>query len=378
MSLSFKNKRIILIEKEKILGSHASTRNSGVIHSAFHLKPGSLKAKFCKLGSRRLINYCQENNIPCKKVGKLVVALNEEEVKRLRIYEKWGKENGEETRILSREEFKRFEPYAECIETIYSLNAAVVDQRKLINNIGIELRKLGVKILTDCKFIKAYGRNKINIETTKGLIETNYLINSAGLYADKIAHSLGFGQEYFIIPIRGDYLEIKEEYSYLVNGMVYPIPDFKIPFLGIHFTKRVDGKVILGPNASLSFGRENYYIYDVNLLEFFETVFNIRFLKLIKNYEFIKLAIKELRKSISVKEFIKEAKRIIPLIDKNMLKRSFSGIRAQLINKDGKLIEDFVIEYDDRSMHILNAVSPGFTSSFAFADYVKNILLNKI
>jgi len=376
--LEFK-KKIILIEKEKFLGAHASTKNSGVIHTAFHLRPNSLKAKFCKLGSEKLIKYCKSNGVPYKKVGKFVVAIKEDEIKKLRIYEKWGKENGEEVKILSREEFKNFEPYAECIEALFSPNAAIVDQRKLIDKLNDELRKLGVNVITSCKYIKAIkGGRQIEVKTTKGLIETGYLINAAGLYADKIAHSLGFGHEYSIIPIRGDYLEFKKEYSYLVNSMIYPVPNFNFPFLGIHFTKRIDGKIILGPNASLSFGRENYRIYDINLFEFFETIFNTKFLKLITNYDFLKFAIKEIKKSINIKDFINEAKRIIPSVEKNMLKRSFSGIRAQLVNKEGKLVDDFIIEYDERSMHILNAVSPGFTSSFAFAEYVKSILLNKV
>jgi len=374
LALNFKNKKILIIDKEKSIAYHTSSRNSGVIHSAFHLKPGTLKAKLCLEGNRLLTEYCIKNNIPILRTGKFVLALNDLECKKLRLYKKWGELNGEKVEILEFEEFRKYEPYAKCMEALYSPSASVINPRLLCLKIFEELQRLNVKFLFNTSFKDVKKSKNLIITTSSHIIEANYVINCAGLYADKIARRFGFCKDYFIVPFKGEYLKLKREYSYIVNSMLYRVPFHNFPFLGIHFTKRINGDVIIGPNATLSIGRENYDFIDINIFEFFETLFKVNFIKMILNKDFLSFALKEFKKTLSLDYFLRDIKDIVPVINKSMVKRSISGIRAQLVDSKGNLINDFIIEHDSHSMHILNAVSPALTSSFSFANYIRKII----
>ncbi len=368
---------IIVIEKEKDVGLVTSARNSGVIHTNFHLKPRSLKAKLVSRGSMLMRKFCEENRIPCLKLGKFVVALNDEERRILRIYEKWAKINQDEVEVLGYGEFKKFEPNARCIEAIYAKNVAVTNPRAVTLKLSKMLEANGVKIIRNCQLFAVKLKQKIISITNKGDIECDFLINAAGLYADDVAKMFGLACDYIIVPFRGDYLKLKKEYSNLINSLIYRVPDPSFPFLGVHFTKRIDGSVILGPTATLAIGKENYGFLDLDFLTFSKIAFSKNFFNMLKNPNFIKLALAELRRSFSLSFFFRDLKEIVPSLKNEMVQRSFSGIRAQLVDSRGNLVEDFLIEYDERSLHILNAVSPAFTSSFSFAEYLVNLMKDK-
>lgn len=371
IALELSSKYIVtIIEKSPTIAPAASSRNSGVIHTSFHLKPGSLKARFCNEGRRLLLEFCKINKIPFIECGKFVVALNDDEVRRAKIYEKWARQNGDEIEIMDQREFNKYEPNARCTLAIYAKRAAVTNPRSVSLKIFEILKSKKVRIFNNCKLMSISNKDKIIARTNLGEFKTDYLINCAGTYADKIAKKIGFSKNFSIVPIRGEYFVLKKDFSRLVNSMIYRMPNPDLPFLGVHFTKRIDGLVMLGPNASLAFGRESYSLRDLKILEFSEIIASKRFLKLMMNKSFLRLSIKEFIKSISPNHFIKEMKEILPILNVKMLDRFFSGIRAQLIDDKGKLVDDFVIEYDNSSLHILNAVSPGFTSSFSFAKYV--------
>ena len=370
--------KIAIVEKEGSVGYHASSRNSGVIHSGFYYRPNSLKARFCVEGNKQLQNYCVVNNIPYKKTGTLVVGKTKTDENNLEALLKRSKENNvQDGRIINEIELRKMEPFTDGKFALYSPMGSIVDSRRLVESLGFEAKENGVKILLNQKVISIKAKDsKIIITTSMTEISAKFVINCAGVYADNIAKIMGLKLNYQIIPFRGEYFELPENKSHIVNSMIYPIPDPDLPFLGIHLTKTIENKVIVGPNAVLAPGKEAYRNKDVNFNELMEILSYGGFWKMLKNNR--KRVEEEFIQSLMKTKLLEKVCDLVPKIELNELIKSYSGIRAQLVDDNGKLVDDLVVKEHENSIHILNAVSPGMTCSMPFADYIIENYVNKL
>ena len=370
--------KIAIIEKEGYIGYHASSRNSGVIHSGFYYRPNSLKARFCVEGNKQLQNYCVVNDIPYKKTGTLVVGKTKTDENNLEALLKRSKENNDQDgRIIDEIELRKMEPFTNGKFALHSPMGSIVDSKRLVESLGFEAEENGVKILLNQKVrsIKAKDSKSI-ITTSMTEISAKFVINCAGAYADNIAKMMGLKLNYQIIPFRGEYFELPENKSHIVNSMIYPIPDPELPFLGIHLTKTIDNKVIVGPNAVLAPGKEAYRNRDVNFSELMEMLSYGGFWKMLKNNR--KRVEEEFIQSLMKTKLLEKVCDLVPKIELNELIKSYSGIRAQLVDDNGKLVDDLVVKEHENSIHILNAVSPGMTCSIPFADHIIENYINKL
>jgi L-2-hydroxyglutarate oxidase LhgO len=364
-------KRIVLLEKEPDVALHSSGRNSGVLHAGFYYTSDSLKARFTREGNLALKQYCMDNKLAINECGKVVVACDETELEALRELEKRGIANGVDVRLITEGELAVIEPNAKTFKkALYSPATATVDPVEICASIKTRLLKSGVEIFFSEGYRKLAGEN--TVKTTLGrIIRTGHLINAAGLYADKIARDFGFSKNYAIIPFKGIYLKYSGTQAPLkVN--VYPVPNLKNPFLGVHYTVTVDGHVKLGPTAIPAFWRENYKGFDnFKPAEMLEVGAYESLLFLTNSFGFRSLAREEIRKYYKP-FFVGLGLKLVNKIDAAGFNEwSRPGIRAQLLNtKTRELVQDFVVEGDKASTHILNAVSPAFTGSFPFTKWI--------
>ncbi|MCP5005009.1 MAG: L-2-hydroxyglutarate oxidase [Planctomycetes bacterium] len=365
----YSDAKVILIEKEVDCGLHASGRNSGVLHAGFYYSPDSLKAKFTRIGNKLMTEYCDANKIAINKCGKLVVAKDKSDLVFLDELLKRGRVNGIELQEVSEDEAKIIEKRAKTYErAIFSPTTSTVDVGEVLQTLKNDALREGVEIRCGNSYIK---RDAECIVTPLDTFQAGYFVNAAGLYADKVALDFGFSEKYRILPFKGLYLYSDEPAGNLCTN-IYPVPDLRNPFLGVHFTVTVDGKSKIGPTAIPAFWREQYCAFEnfefSELLDIF-----IREVKLFAcaNFDFRRLAFEEIRK-YSRSRMVSLASVLVSDIKKENYKIwGKPGIRAQLLDiKDKKLEMDFVIEGDNRSMHVLNAVSPAFTSSFPFTQYI--------
>ncbi|MDD4756514.1 MAG: L-2-hydroxyglutarate oxidase [Prolixibacteraceae bacterium] len=363
--------KIKVLEKEPDTGFHSSGRNSGVLHAGFYYTADSLKAKFTKEGNRQLTEYCLENNLRINRCGKLVIAQNESELETLYELEKRGKANKVDVRLLNQEEAKEIDPNAKTFKkALYSPTTSTVDPIELCRFIKSELKKKNVEFSFGESYVRRISDNKII--TSKGIEhDAGKLINTAGLYADRIAREFGFSKDYEIIPFKGLYLKYSKS-DMPVKTNIYPVPNLKNPFLGVHFTITSDNHIKIGPTSMPAFWRENYKGFDnFSLSEFLNIISWEAQLFLTNAFGFRDLAIEEVKK-YQRKYFIGLAKKMVYNIDEKGFKEwTTPGIRAQLLNINTKeLVQDFVVEGDKESIHVLNGVSPAFTSSFPFSRWV--------
>ncbi len=352
--------KILIIEKESDVGFHSSGRNSGVLHAGFYYTSSSLKAKFTKDGNRELTNYCLENNLAINRCQKVVVAQNEEELTTLQELYKRGIKNGVDVSLISQEEldnlFTNIKTYKKAL---LSPTTSTVNPKEILNHLKNELLKSGVEIKFNTPYRSSYKNSAKKI------------INCAGLYADKIAKKFGFSKDYKILPFKGIYLKYTKEDKF-INTNIYPVPNLKNPFLGVHYTVTVDNTIKIGPTAIPAFWRENYKGFDnfsfTEMVDILSTEAKLFF----KNsFGFRDLAFEEMKK-YNRNYFVSLAKAMVKNVDQSGFNQwSTPGIRAQLLNvKTNELLQDFVVEGDSKSVHVLNAVSPAFTSSFPFARWV--------
>jgi len=376
LKLRFPDKTVAVIEKEADVAMHSSGRNSGVLHAGFYYTADSLKAKFTKEGNLALTQYCLANNLQINRCGKLVIAKNEEELKGLEELKRRGDKNGVELSWVSEEEVTRIDPNAKTYKkALYSPTTATVDPVEVCQRLKNENIVNGVKFYFQTKFLRA--KEKI-ISTNQGEFQANYLINAAGLYADQIAHEFGFAKDYTIIPFKGIYLKYQKNKTD-VKTNIYPVPNLANPFLGVHFTKTVDQSIKIGPTAIPAFWRENYQgLKNFRLKEFLAIIYYEAKLFFTNSFNFRSLAWEEMKKYRKF-NLIKMALHMVKRIDQNSFHSYLKpGIRAQLLHRKSlELVQDYVIEGDERSLHILNAVSPAFTSSIPFAKYVVDIISTK-
>lgn len=365
------NSRILILDKEADCAYHASGRNSGVLHAGFYYTADSLKAKFTVEGNRRMKDYCRAKNIPMNECGKLVVAQNAQELEQLFELERRGKRNGSNIRIISESEAREIEPSVKTFQkALHSPDTASVDPKQVCHSIKDDLKNLGV----DFSFETEYLSQKDHVViSSKGDFTAGKIINCSGLYADRVAQDFGFGQKYTMMPFKGLYLKYtKNKTDIKIN--IYPVPNLKNPFLGVHYTKTVHGDIKIGPTAIPAFWRENYQgLGHFSFSEFSQTAFYQSKLFLTNSFKFRELAFEEMRK-YNKNYFVSLATAMVQegAVDPaGFTEWTKPGIRAQLLDKTTlSLVQDFVIEGDKKSIHILNAVSPAFTCAFPFADHI--------
>jgi L-2-hydroxyglutarate oxidase LhgO len=362
--------RLVNLEKEPDWHQHQSGHNSGVIHSGIYYKPGSLKAKLCVEGRRLLWQYLDEKAIPYKNVGKLIVATEPPEIPRLMDLFERGKQNGVEgLELVDADGIKEREPYARGIKAINSPATGIVDYRVVARHYADDVRNMGGELLLSHEATGFARRNGATlVQSPAGDVECRYAITCAGLYSDKLARLTGGAPDPKIVPFRGDYLILKPEKRYLVKGNIYPVPDPQFPFLGVHFTPRMDGEIWLGPNAVLAFAREGYHFTDVNPRELVDAVAYPGFLKLAM--KFWQTGAGEMYRDLNRAAYVKALQRYIPELQPDDCLPGPSGVRAQAMRANGELIDDFVFDGAEGIVHVRNAPSPGATSSLAIARYV--------
>lgn len=358
----YPNARILILEKESQWAAHQTGHNSGVIHSGVYYKPGSFKAKFCRDGCQSMVQFCQEHQLPYEVCGKVIVATTEQELPLLENLYQRGLQNGIQVARITAAEVKEIEPHVNCLAGIRVFSTGITDYRQvclkyaeLVQLQGGELR-LNTKVLA----ILDTPEGKV-LETTQGLFEANYVINCAGLYSDRMAKLSNVKPQARIIPFRGEYYELTPEKRYLVNTLIYPVPNPAFPFLGVHFTKMIDGSVHAGPNAVLSLKREGYKKTDFNLQDFVEVMTYPAFWKLAMKYA--DEGIQEMIRSVSKAVFVQSLQRLIPAVQMEDVISTHAGVRAQALMDNGNLVDDFLIIRGENSIHICNAPSPAATSS---------------
>lgn len=369
----FPSAQIGVLDKESSPGMHASGRNSGVLHSGIYYSSDTLKAKVCAVGARRMRDFAREHAIPCLKSGKVIVATSEKDLPTIERLLRNASENEIRSWRIDAKELREIEPHAaQAVAAIYSPDTAVIDSCAVVNRLTALLEQGGVQFLWRHSFrgVSQSGA----VVTDHGTLSYGYLFNCAGAYADVVAKSFGLADDYALVPFKGIYWKLRPEARHLVRANIYPVPDIELPFLGVHLTRVISGEVYAGPTAIPAFGRENYgLIQGARPLEAMEIGCRLAGMYLRNQYNFRRLAHRELAKYWKP-NFLVAAQRLLPAItSEDMIQTPKVGIRPQLINvRTGKLEMDYILQHTDRSTHVLNSISPAFTSSFAFAEMIVN------
>jgi len=364
--------RIAILEKENDIIAHQSGHNSGVLHSGIYYKPGSLKAKACVAGYRAMLEFCDEHGIEYDLCGKVIVALDESELGRLDdLYERGKANEVPNLEMIGAERLREIEPHVAGIKAIYSPATGIVDFKQVARAIAAELTTYGAVIHTNSEVRKIESREDSTILTTQdNEFEARFVVTCAGLYSDKISHTPGKKNTVKIVPFRGSYYRLRPERHDLVNGLIYPVPDPRFPFLGVHFTRVMNGEVWVGPNAVLAFAREGYDRWHINRAELFETLTYRGFWKLALRYW--RMGLLEMYRDFVKSAYVKTAQAYIPAIEADDLIDGPSGVRAQALDTDGNLVDDFLIKQGRNVAHVRNAPSPGATSSLIIANTIVN------
>ncbi|ANF51535.1 hydroxyglutarate oxidase [Chryseobacterium glaciei] len=368
--------KILILEKEKDVSLHQSGHNSGVIHSGIYYKPGSLKAKNCIEGYNSVINFAKEYGIKYDLCGKIIVATSQEELSLLDNIYKRGIDNGlDNLQYLSREEFREIEPHCEGVKAIKVPQTGIIDYPGVAKKIKELFEELGgeVKFNNEVKDIINKG-SEIIIKTNNSEFKTKKMVSCAGLYSDKITKMTNEKNDVIIIPFRGEYYKIKDEKKHLVKHLIYPVPDPNFPFLGVHFTRMVDGNIEAGPNAVLAFKKEGYQFFDFNFSETMQTLTWPGFRKIVAKYG--KTGMGEVHRSLSKSVFTKALQKLMPEIQENDLVPGGSGVRAQACDRNGALIDDFDIVKNGNIIHVRNAPSPAATSCLSIGNKISELIGN--
>ena len=367
LKLQSSGNNVLVLDKETTPGKHQSGRNSGVIHSGIYYKPNSFKSNLCIRGRELLLEFLEDENIPFRLEGKIVVDADVNKLSSLE--ERANQLNMEDVKVLEKSDILTLEPYCKFDNALHVPQAGVVDYGVVTKKLASKFQSLGgtIEYFQKIKSIKTNNDLKI-LESNNSIFHAEFLINCAGLYSDNIAQLDNVEPELKIIPFRGEYFTIAEERSHLVNNMIYPISDPDLPFLGIHLTKTVDNKIEAGPNAVLAFAKEGYDWSKINISEFSKTIFYSGMWKLGRRY--FSTGISEMYRSLNKDVFLKEILKYIPDITKKDLTPRIAGVRAQAVGKDGSLIDDFVFEKMEQSLHVLNAPSPAATASLAIGEHI--------
>ncbi len=369
--------RITLVDKESSLAFHQTGRNSGVLHSGIYYKPGSLRATNCREGKKAMEAFCAEHCIAYELCGKVIVAVDESELANLdRIYER-GQANGVACEVIGQERLKELEPHVAGIKAIHVPEAGIVDYVGVCEKLGELLRSSGAEIHLNTRVtgMRNSGDRTV-VETTSGEFESQFVVNCTGLHCDRVTKLSGQKPEAKIVPFRGEYFELTPEAEYLCRTLIYPVPDPKFPFLGVHFTRMVLGGVECGPNAVLAFAREGYTKRDINLRDLAESLTYPGFLRMASKHW--RTGCMEMWRSFSKAAFVRALQRLIPEIRSEHLHHAPSGVRAQALGRDGKLLDDFLIQETDRIINVGNAPSPAATAALNIGGLIVERLAAKV
>lgn len=368
---------VLLLEKENKLAQHQTGNNSGVIHSGVYYKPGSLKAKNCINGYNQLLKFCDDEGVPYELCGKVIVATDKSELPTLSMIEERGLQNGlTNLKRLTSEEVNEYEPYINGIAGIHVPQTGIIDYTAVSLKYAEKFQLLGGVIQLGQKVEDIQLRNgKSIVITGKESYEADLIVNCAGLYSDKIARLTSKQLDLKIIPFRGEYFMIKPEKQYLIKNLVYPVPDPNFPFLGVHFTRMINGGIEAGPNAVLAFKREGYRKTLFNLVELGESLAWPGFQKVAAKYW--KTGFGEMYRSFSKAAFTKALQKLLPDITEDDLTPGGAGVRAQACDRNGGLIDDFLILEEDNAINVCNAPSPAATSSLSIGDHVSDLVLKR-
>ena len=366
--------RVTILEKEAAVGQHQSGHNSGVLHCGLYYKPGSRRARLAVRGIRQMIEFCRRHSIPHDVCGKVVVAVSDDEVERLHGLFDRGRENGlRDLRLLSAAELREIEPHAAGVAAIHVPEEGIADYPRVCQVLAEEIRSRGGEIFTNSE-VTAIHREATAWRIVHGSGESpaDWLITCAGLHSDRVAALTGRPRAVRIVPFRGEYYFIKPERQFLVRNLIYPVPDPRFPFLGVHFTRRITGGIEAGPNAVLAFAREGYSKTKVNLRDLSDTLSYSGFWKFLQRYP--DACWSELRRSFSKQLFCRTLQRLLPEIRLDDLAPGGAGVRAQALSQEGSLVDDFHFVQGEREIHVVNAPSPGATASLAIGEEIVEML----
>jgi len=370
--------RVAVIDKEKSIAQHQTGHNSGVIHSGLYYKPGSAKAKNCVDGYNQLVRFCEEEEINFDLCGKIVVATTPEEIPYLHQLTERGEANGlRDMKKLSAEELKEHEPHVAGVEGLFVPQTGIIDYKEVARKYAEKFLHFGGDIFTDneVKDFKQSGKF-VEVITNRQTLITRLVINCTGLHSDRVTKLTGVKPEYRIIPFRGEYYELKPEAQHLVKNLIYPVPDPNFPFLGVHFTRMINGGIEAGPNAVLAYRREGYKKSDIHMGELVGALAYKGFREVAKKYW--RTGMGEFYRSYSKSAFTKALQRLLPEIEKKDLQRGGAGVRAQACDREGGLIDDFLIFEKDQFINVGNAPSPAATSSLAIGQHVAQLATDKL
>ncbi len=365
--------RVTLLDKEPQLGQPQTGHNSGVIHSGIYYKPGSLKARLCVDGARRMKQFCDVHGIKWEGCGKVIVATDAAELPRLQTIFERGQANGlAGLKVLSADEVRAYEPNCRAVRAIHVPETGIVDYSQVVAKMADLIQQRGARVLTGAgvSAIRRQGGGLV-LETAQGAVEARHLVNCAGLHSDRVAMLMGVTPEVRIIPFRGEYYMLRPERRSIVRGLIYPVPDPEFPFLGVHFTRTIQGDVEAGPNAVLAFAREGYTLGTVRPGEFLGTLGYAGFWHMARKYW--RVGAFEMYRSASKAAFVRSLQKLVPDITAGDLERGGAGVRAQAVAADGSLVDDFKISVTAGAVHVVNAPSPGATASLAIGRHVAGV-----
>ena len=364
LSQKYLHKKILVIDKENQVASHQTGHNSGVIHSGIYYKPGSLKALNCREGKRIMEDFCRDHGVPFSICGKVIVAFDEPERERLHALCERGKANGVDCQLIDKQKLKEIEPHCAGLEAIWVKETGIIDYKQVCNTFVELLRKKQHEVVLGAKVIGLLeSATEAVVQTTKGDFRAFHVVNCGGLYSDKIAAFSRGNSQIRIVPFRGEYYEVNHQQASLCRNLIYPVPDPRFPFLGVHFTRMISGKVECGPNAVFAFAREGYHLTDINMGELFSTLAFPGFIKM--SVKYWKMGLGEMWRSVSKATFVRSLQRLIPEIQSNHLTPAPAGVRAQAVSSDGGLLDDFAFSESARIVNVLNAPSPAATASLS-------------
>jgi (S)-2-hydroxyglutarate dehydrogenase len=372
----FPGKKIVILEKEAELAHHQTGHNSGVLHSGIYYTPGSLRAINCREGKLAMEAFCREEGIPYELCGKVIVATSESEFPALeRIYER-GQANGVKCELIDRDRLHELEPHAAGIRAIHVPEAGIVDYKQVCQRLAERVQEAGGQIFTKARVTDLQYRNgRVIAVSDAAHVEAACVVNCAGLQCDRVARLSGAASAAKIVPFRGEYYELKPEAHHLCRALIYPVPDPKFPFLGVHFTRMIHGGVECGPNAVLAFAREGYRKTDINLYDLYESLTYPGFLRMaMKHWQ---TGLGEMWRSFSKRAFVAALQKLIPEIRSEHLEAVPAGVRAQALARDGRLVDDFLIEETEHVVNVLNAPSPAATASLNVGRLIVERLANR-
>jgi L-2-hydroxyglutarate oxidase len=373
----FPGRRVVVLEKEAELAAHQTGHNSGVLHSGIYYKPGSLKATNCRAGKAAMEVFCKDEGIPFEICGKVVVAVSEAELPALEMIYQRGLANGVRCEMIDRARLAELEPQATGVKAMHVLETGIVDYKAVCRRLAERIREREGEIVTRARVIGLSRDNgTVVVRSTASEWEAHQVVNCGGLHSDRVTALSGERPAVKIVPFRGEYYALKASAEHLCRNLIYPVPDPQFPFLGVHFTRMIEGGVECGPNAVLAFAREGYHKTDVNFRDLLETLTYPGFLKLARRYW--KTGLGEMWRSVSKAAFVKALQRLLPAIQAHHLDPAPAGVRAQAVARDGAMVDDFLIQESEHVVNVCNAPSPAATASLNIGKTIVDRLAHRL